>query len=238
MYFRTAERQPRKFAGWPALRDLNDGRAGPDFSEQLSAFLGAHQVSSIIVDQRHQDAWPQILSVLGVAPIDTGGVLLYRVPSPVLAAYRNASATFWAQKSALVRFPALISAAHRYISAGLPLAKLTPWEAEHQHLLTLHTPSEPSEPRADRNWQDDLWLGAYGGRDGIGVGILSSYVVVKPLIEKFGPYASEIYFPYPNKLTPGLQAQTYGQLLMVFSSNQLDRATQATEAPHKGKSTR
>src|ERR1017187_7213842 len=256
MYFRTAERQPRKFAGWPALRDLNDGRAGPDFSEQLSAFLGAHQVSSIIVDQRHQDAWPQILSVLGVAPIDTGGVLLYRVPSPVLAAYRNASATFWAQKSALVRFPALISAAHRYISAGLPLAKLTPWEAEHQHLLTLHTPSEPtweaehqhlltlhtpsepSEPRADRNWQDDLWLGAYGGRDGIGVGILSSYVVVKPLIEKFGPYASEIYFPYPNKLTPGLQAETYGQLLMVFSSNQLDRAAQATKAPHKGKSTR
>ena len=55
-------------------------------SEQLSAFLGSHQVSAIIVDQRHQGFWPKLLSSLGVAPpTDIGGVLLYRAPSSLPA---------------------------------------------------------------------------------------------------------------------------------------------------------
>jgi hypothetical protein len=48
---------------------------------------GSEQLwSAIIVDQRHQGVWPEVLSAHGVAPpTDIGGVLLYRRPSSMPA---------------------------------------------------------------------------------------------------------------------------------------------------------
>jgi hypothetical protein len=69
---------------WQAQTNMYFRIAGG--SEQLAAFLESHQASAIILDQRHQDTWPKLLSALGVAPpTDIGGVLLYRAPSSMPA---------------------------------------------------------------------------------------------------------------------------------------------------------
>jgi hypothetical protein len=236
MYFTMVEghvggEAPPEFTVWPVVHDLLTGTIGDGFSEQLRAFLGAHQVKAVIVDQRYRHAWSQLSATLGVAPLAIGDVLLYRVSRNILLSYRNADPTVWRQTRAFVRFLGLISAAERYVSAGLPLSRLTPWEAERQRLLAPRSPNEMSQGNANSNWQDDLWLGSYG--EGIGVGIMSSYITVKPLIEKFGPYAAEVYFPYPNKITANLESGTYGQLLMVFEPKELGRATgSARTIPH------
>ncbi|MFZ0889310.1 MAG: hypothetical protein WA005_12720 [Candidatus Binataceae bacterium] len=84
MGFRMAEGYvgptPQEFLGWPILGDLYSGHAGSQFYRQLPMFLEAHQVKAIIVDLHHQGDWPQWLKVLGVSPIEVGGVLFYPVP--------------------------------------------------------------------------------------------------------------------------------------------------------------
>jgi hypothetical protein len=84
MAFRMAEAYigftPEEFLAWPILGDLYSGHAGSHFYRQLPKFLEAHQVKAIIVDRHHQGDWPQWLKVLGVSPIEVGGVLFYPVP--------------------------------------------------------------------------------------------------------------------------------------------------------------
>lgn len=212
---------PPGYTVWPVVRDLRMERPGVDFAEQLEGFLGAHRVKAIIVDARAQAAWLQRLSVLNVAPVAAGGVFFYKVPSTVLATYKDASPIAFEAKYAWLLFLTAVSGAQRYLAAGLPLSQLTPWEAEQRGLLMVPKPAQ--SPPWDPRWQGDLWLGTYSGHD-IGVGVMGSYASVKPLLEKFSAYASQIYFPYPRKVSGDPKTNTRGQLLMVFTPAQLANA--------------
>jgi hypothetical protein len=57
-------------------------------------------VKAILVDARARAAWLQSLSVLNVAPVETGGVLFYRIPRDVLASYKDASPIAFEAKNA------------------------------------------------------------------------------------------------------------------------------------------
>jgi hypothetical protein len=50
-------------------------QAGP-----LQGFLMRHRVGAVIVDAADSQQWPTVLAKLGLTPIETGGVLFYRVP--------------------------------------------------------------------------------------------------------------------------------------------------------------
>ena len=158
---------PVEYTAWPVVRDLRMERVGIDFSEQLKAFLGAHRVKAIVLDGRAREPWLRALSVLNVTPVEVGDVLFYRVPSDVLVTYKDASPTAFGTKYARLLFAAGVSGAERYVVAGLPLSKLTPWEAERQRVLDVPTPRRQflSDPR----WQGDLWLGTFDANH-IGVG--------------------------------------------------------------------
>jgi len=92
-------------------------------------------------------------------------------------------------------FVAGISAAQRYVAAGLPSSRLTPWEAERLRLLEILTAAQPLP--WDPRWQGDLWLGRYE-RHHIGVGVIGLYAAVRPIIEKFGRYATIPTFGSPR----------------------------------------
>ncbi len=65
----------------------------------------------------------------------------------------------------------------------------------------------------NENWTTKKgWLGRFG--DGFGVGIVGSFDDIKPIVDKYGLTAREIYFPYPEKYKEDSSKE--GQLLMLF----------------------
>jgi hypothetical protein len=62
----------------------------------------------------------------------------------------------------------------------------------------------------------------------VAIGVKGSYPALKPIIDKYRPYATAIYFPYPRPLsaTPP-QGDTPALMTMVFEIDQLARAAHA-----------
>ncbi len=48
-------------------------------SEHNKALLAAKDATVILIDKRLGPTWPQLFTPLGLTPIDTGGVLIYRL---------------------------------------------------------------------------------------------------------------------------------------------------------------
>jgi hypothetical protein len=234
-YFRIAVGRigpvaPAEFSRWPILTAFEgtfDSKNGMlDFSEQFDAFLGAHQVKSIIVDQRAPGPWVDLLSKAGMSSVSIGGVLFYKVPTAVLSSFRYATADEMTHKiareqAAARSFSALITAASQYLATGRPLAKLDPWEAQRLKLLALpQTDVRPDS--AALQWWRNLWLGPW--RDSmVGVGIVGDYEDLRPLVQRYGPDAADIFFPFPAKLADSPK-QGVGQLLIVFTRQGIRRA--------------
>jgi hypothetical protein len=231
-YFNTidwfAPIAPPDSARWPIMTAFHLGMRIHDFSEQLYGFLGAHQVKVIIVDASSPGAWPAMLSEVGMTAVATGGVLFYMVPTSVLVSFRSATAHQMAEKHAAASFAAMVTAASRYVDGGFPLAKLTPGEAQRLKLLTL--PGGQGPPAADPNWWQNLWLGSWSHL--ICVGIVGNYQDLEFLIRDYGTEATDIFFPFPKRLTRRRKWGN-GQLLLTFTPRGLMRAVQkANPSPH------
>ncbi len=54
-----------------------------DSATQLRRFVRAMHVTAIVVEQRFPGPWPSLLATLGVQPVDTGGIVLYRLGRPL-----------------------------------------------------------------------------------------------------------------------------------------------------------
>jgi hypothetical protein len=65
-----------RYAAWNAL--LN-GKPSPHWPQALRTYLAAKRATAIVVDKRYGDGWRQMFAPLGITPVDTGGVLLYRL---------------------------------------------------------------------------------------------------------------------------------------------------------------
>jgi hypothetical protein len=236
MYFRMAggymNPPPPESWCWPILHSLYSGNRPSDFDERLRMFLEAHGVKAIVVAGQDRRYWRAILSGLRVVPIEVDDVSVYRVPS----ALAESNAQEFAggndmlrleRRSEFARYAALIVAADRYMTDGLPMSKLTPAEAERLNLLSVKQSGPPvmEGPGAASNWQDGMWLGAWRGNR-IGVGIVGCRAVLEPVIDDFAPYASARYFPYFPLLYRLLRhtTQDFGQLLMVFSPKSIHDA--------------
>ena len=161
-----------------------------------------------------------MLAEAGLVPLKTGGVLFYRVTPPIVAQFQGATAREMAQREASVSFSALLSAARQYLAAGLPLPTLSPWQAQRLSLLAL-PPSAAPVPSDLRLWHN-LWLGPWG-ESMVGIGIVGDYVSLQPLIDEYGADATDIFFPFPQRLGAGRKWGN-GQLLIIFTPEGLQRA--------------
>ncbi|MGH7931920.1 MAG: hypothetical protein ACREQN_02000 [Candidatus Binataceae bacterium] len=224
MYFRMAggwtSIMPREFESWPIVNALWTGSRIPDADAQLEAFMAAHDVSAVLVDEGRREFWAPILAALDSAPVEAGGMTIYRARPARLAPYRNATALEMERINSGARFETLLAAAQKYLAAGGDVQKLSPLRAEKLGLLPF-------------GWTDDagvrthngLWLGPW--KDGqIGVGVNGSYEALRPLIARYRPFAAQVYFPFPHPLEGAPHGDTFMRMLVIT----FDRAALARAA--------
>jgi hypothetical protein len=70
---------PASYTRYPTWNTLLTGQLTPDYAGQLRRFVAAKRVTAIVVDASVPGPWTKLFSSLGVRPVATGGVLLYRL---------------------------------------------------------------------------------------------------------------------------------------------------------------
>lgn len=229
MYFRMAGAHTGpislEFQRWPVVTAFLFRTDLPDEGEQLKAFLTAHGVGAIVIDDHEPPWWKPLLSTLGVPPLHAGGVWLYQIPPAEVAPYRAARALTMEARADRARFEALLTAAERYLEDGAPLKSLTPLRAEQMGLLPAHWAAGPNVYT-----RNGLWLGPLDGGK-VSVGVVGSWEALKPLIDDYRADASAVYFPYPRRLEGAPRGNTFmRKLVMVFDGAGLERAAARARA--------
>ena len=222
MYFRSAAGNvgfvPKEAASWPILDTFACATLIPEYAIQLKAFLAAGQIQTIVVDDRVPGPWHALFSALRTAPVNVGGVVVYRVPASILAAYRNVTPLDMVRSVAIVQFSALISAADKYVARGLPLSELSLQRMEQLGLLpNWGCSASGSNNPGTQFWQHSaLWAGPRNdGR--IGLAISGSSQVLGRVVSRYGVSADTVYFPYPAKFSNDTATNASGPLLMEFT---------------------
>ena len=250
MYFNMAEGagSPDAFLRWPIALALSDRSYVPHSSEQLKAFLAAHDVSTILVADQELAIWRTLLSVLDPAPLEVGGITLYRVTK---STGPDGEYTLNAMRSQFdrERIAALVAIANKCCLEKNGFGSLSVLKAEELQLIPQASligppprfalgsarisvqpaPRTTSDPNliTDPHFAYGLWLGTIP--DGhVGVGEEAWYPGVAQLIEKLRGVSSEIYFPYPHKLAMGGPPpdDQDGWLLITFTCEQLAQASE------------
>ncbi len=75
----AAQRFPAGYTRFPIWRTFLTGAAPPDFAAQLRRFVAAKGVTAVVVDETVSGPWRSVFGSLGIRPVSTGGVLLYRL---------------------------------------------------------------------------------------------------------------------------------------------------------------
>jgi hypothetical protein len=74
---------PPSFTRYPAWNMFLTGRLTPDYAAQLRRYVVDKRVTAVVVDRSVPGPWTKLFGSLGVRPVSTGGVLVYRVrPAP------------------------------------------------------------------------------------------------------------------------------------------------------------
>jgi len=242
MYFRTADGSiapvPDEYRPWPIGSTLGGLTYLPDARWQLMSFLASHNVEAIVVSDHNPDliATRAMLSPFTKEPLDIGGVELYRMVQGALTSYRDVTGVQAARRANMTRFNSLLAAAENYVLERKDPRELTPVRAMDLKLLRADWLMGPSKvpdrlagtafdptPSLDTHLAYGIWLGRVGIAD-LGIGLVSTYAALKPVINHFGRDAGHVYFPAPEILSLDAKDETYGLLLMVFDHDGLARA--------------
>jgi hypothetical protein len=214
---------PREFQTWPIVSAMLTDTYLPDIASQLRAFMAAHGVHAIIVNDRESQFWEPMLSPLDSSPIRSGGVVVYRAAPSDVTAFRSVSALEMEKRSNLARFAALLFAARDYLAQNGDLAELTPMRAQQMGLLPPHWVYDP-----DVRTNNGLYLGPWDGNE-VALGVVGSYEGLQPVIRKYRAAAAHIFLPFPRKLIESPRGDTFRLLVMVFDRNGLTQAAQSAE---------
>jgi hypothetical protein len=259
-YFRMAGgyagNPPLEFRQWPIVRVFY--RVGtvalPAAGDQLRAFLATHGAAAVLVDDREAEIWRPLMATLNAAPIDAGGMTVYRAAPAELAPWRNANALAMETRLDQAHFAALVLAAENYLHSGHPPAALTPAEVYKLGMMPagwivvpkkaeppwdeggINLPRHPSDPHQ----LDDLWL-AVDEQGRIEVGVTGWYPALRAVLRE---YRAEAIGFVPRDLEQparGGEDDLRGRLVMTFSADGLARAasrarseTAAATATRKG----
>jgi hypothetical protein len=70
---------PPSYSRYPAWNMLLNGQLTPHYAADLKQFIAAKGVTAIVVDRTVPGPWTRLFATLGVRPVQTGGVLFYRL---------------------------------------------------------------------------------------------------------------------------------------------------------------
>ncbi len=181
MYFRMAGgytgMPPARFQRWPAMIALFNGTWLPDAQMQLKAFMAAHDVTVALVDQSARDSsdpkqrqnYQTIVSALGPASAEDGGMLIYRFAPTALAPWRNLDPLELERRVDQARFSALLDAVDRYVAGGGDLIALSPERLKRAGLIRGNWIAGPNIIVSEGLWararpDGKIELGTFGSR--------------------------------------------------------------------------
>lgn len=242
-YFRMAGGNvgppPLEFRQWPIVRAFY--RVGtvelPAAGDQLKAFLATHRATAVLVDDREAGIWRPLMATLGSAPIEAGGMAIYRVTPAELAPWRNATALTMETRLDQARFAALVLAADSYLHGKRAPAALTPAEVRKLGLMPtglivvpkkaeppwedggMNLPRHPNDPRQ----LGDLWLGIdEQGR--IEIGVAGWYPALRAVLNQYRADAIGFVPRDLDQPAHGGEDDLRGRLVMTFNAEGLARA--------------
>jgi hypothetical protein len=73
---------PLSYSLQPTFRTTLSTKLSPNYVRDVRAYVAAKRVTVILVDKRRPGPWRRLFAPLGVKPLDTGGVLIYRLAPP------------------------------------------------------------------------------------------------------------------------------------------------------------
>ncbi len=242
-----------EYERWPIVAALYDVAPIPDAGRQFKAFLKRHNVGAVIfagegdhlievshaagpgiwqrrsIPPRDREVWNVILGGLGVAAQNVGGVTLYQLPAALRAQWPDENPVALQERAAAVRLDTLLAAAYAYVTSRRRFPDLSPLAVQQAGLLPPNWVGGPllrSSPTPGL-MLDGLMLGPSQSHR-VEIGVQGSYAALKPIIDKYRPYAAAIYFPYPHLLSARPPSGDSPALMtMVFEVDQLARATHA-----------
>ncbi|HVA39083.1 MAG TPA: hypothetical protein VNF49_00340 [Candidatus Binataceae bacterium] len=248
---------PAEYERWPIVGALYDVAPIPDAGGQFKAFLKSHDVGAVIfagegdhaidvshaagpgiwhrgpIAPRDREVWRMILDGLDVPAQNLGGVTLYQLPEQLRAKWPSENPVALQARAAAGRFDTLLAAAYGYLAGGHRFSDLSPLAVQQAGLLPPNWVGGPLLRSAQTPglMLDGLMLAPRRSHR-VAVGVQGSYPALKPIIDKYRPYAAAIYFPYPRKLsaTPP-QGDDPALMTMVFDVDQLARAAHAAAPP-------
>jgi len=227
MYFRLATGYlpfaPEGFYDWPIVTSSLQSVALADVADQWMAFVGAHEVNAVVLADGPQSLpLKQMLAALKVSPLKVGGVLLYQVRPETLAPYANLTSVDMEARENDMRFSELLIAAHKYLADGGDPAHLNLGAVVQRGLLA----GEWLAPHIQKT-SYTVWLNTEQGGL-IDVGLTGHYEALRPLIERYGFLAQQVYFPHHRRRgclpRRGLLDHRLRRLVMVFDRNGISRA--------------
>jgi hypothetical protein len=169
----------------------------PEAVDHLKAFIASKQVSAIVADTSDPgfEVWAGVLGSLGVTPIETGGVSLYRIRAGSFADYARLTPAQLEQRAVALRFDVLLEACAKYAAEDRPPGDFSPLALKRAHLL----PPDWSVSTDPLVFHDYVVMDV-SGRTGIAVG--GSYEALRPLAERYHATATRIDYPYPRQWSP------------------------------------
>jgi hypothetical protein len=248
---------PESYERWPIIDALYDVTPIPGSSAQFRAFLKSHDVGAIVfagqddhaievshadgpgiwhrgsIPPRDREVWNVLLGGLGVSGQEIGGITLYQLPARTREQWPSEDPVALQASVATVRFDRLISAAYAYVASGRRFPDLSPLALQQSGFLPQNWVGGPLLRSAQfpGKFLNGL-LAAPTGSHRVELGVRGSYPALAPIIEKYGPYAAAIYFPYPRVLSSAPpQSDNPALMVMVFNIDQLARAAHSHATP-------
>jgi hypothetical protein len=225
---------PIAFRRWPILLTFyRVGSALPAPGDQFKAFLATYGAQAVLVDERQIDIWEPLLSTLDVAPVKSGGIVIYRVPSAEMEPWKGATAVEMEKRACHDRFNGLVVAAHSYMGAGHPDA-ISLDEVRRLGLLPtqwLSVPSNPQTPWArgginlpsswhNQPFDEGMWLST-NSLGNIEVSVVCERFALRAIVDEFGNAA--IRFS-PSNFDGSTDDDSRIMMVTTFSRDGLARA--------------
>ena len=210
MYFNIAQGPgpwPVMVRNWPILDAFSVQTYIPNAPEQLRAYLIDRGVNTIIIDDSVLATWQPLMSTLGVAPMNVGGVTLYKLQlspekDPAL------SLTMMRQRFDRERFASLLIRLDQYLSNGGKVDDLVAVKAPELGLIPADSLIGPADywrelriPAKKRLQEMQYGFGLFTFNGLIVVGEPACYPVAKELVERYGATASQaLLVPHSSSL--------------------------------------
>jgi hypothetical protein len=211
-----------EFQKWPIVNAIYNGTDLADGTPQLGAFLAAHDVRDVVVQEKHAAEYLPVLAILHALSLPAthvGEVIVFPIAPEKIAKYRDLTPLELERRYDRDRFERLLVAASKYLAQRETLSQLTPARAKAIGLL-------PPTWAVDEDvyTRDGLILGPWQN-DQVQVGVVGSYEALQPLIADYRADAAEVYFPFPRPLVgPPKGNALMRKLVLVFDRLGFERA--------------